>query len=59
MSSEQNTLQPALRQLAEAVLANYQPAPCEACQDQPTARCHRLRQKMNSSSTTPATRLRP
>lgn len=36
MSSQQNTLYPALRQLAEAVLASYQPAPCEGCQDQPT-----------------------
>ena len=36
MSSEQNTLYPALRQIAAAVLENYQPAPCEVCQGQPT-----------------------
>jgi len=53
MSSEQNTLQPALRQLAEVVLANYQPAPCEGCQDQP-ARPFVIAfgRKTNSSSTT-------
>ncbi len=36
MSANQNTLYPALQELKAAVLANYQPAPCEVCQGQPT-----------------------